>query len=207
MLDHFEETATIADLEKAKKTKIIYKICSVASIILACVALIFSPVSITIEDGEVVLPSNGALLVLNIVSIVVSVGLFVFLYYFFNKKQENTLIEYDYYFSDDKIVISKVFNRERRKFCIKTFTGNIYKIGLLNSNTYNKIKASPDVKIGDYLANKTPIDGKNFYYLAIKDAYGHSLLHLECTEDFIACIVKKTTKSVLEEGFKIDIFR
>ena len=206
MKDYIEETATVADLDKSRKLKFIYKFCEILSFILAIAMFVFSPISIKIEDGEAVLPTGG-LLIINIVAVVFSVGIFILLYIFFRKKGEKTMIEYDYYFSEDKIVISKVLNRELRKFCIKTFTGNIYKIGLVNSDTFNKIKNSPDVKIGNYLANKTPLDGKNFYYLAVKDAYGHSLLTLECTEDFMVAVVKKTTKSVLEEGFKIDILR
>ena len=206
MKDYIEETATVSDIEKTKKNKLIYTVAMFVCFIFAVLSFVFSPISVQIVDGEAVMPT-GLPLIINICTLIITVGGFLGLSVFFNKKRNKALVEFDYYFTEDKIVISKILNREVRKFCIKIFTGNIYKIGKVDSETYNKIKVSPDVKIGNYLANKTPSTDKNFYYIAVKDSFGHSLLLIESSEDFIKCIVKKTTKSVCEEGFKIDILR
>jgi hypothetical protein len=79
MKDYIEETATVADLDKSRKLKFIYKFCEILSFILAIAMFVFSPISIKIEDGEAVLPTGG-LLIINIIAVVFSVGIFILLY-------------------------------------------------------------------------------------------------------------------------------
>lgn len=122
--------------------------------------------------------------------------------FFFGRKKNRSVLEYDYVLSSDKLSVAKIFNRQSRKIADRIFLKTIYKLGKLNSEAYNKIKQTPNVKVFDFTVNKVPNEDKQFFYLYVKTNEGAFIYHLECTEKLIAQIVKFVGREIIEENYK-----
>lgn len=111
-------------------------------------------------------------------------------------------VEYDYSFISGTIRVSKIIANLKRKNIYDFEFRKIEQIGYYDSETYNKYKKSPGVKCVYLTSNRTPMENKDFYYLAVNLKDGKKLMLIECTKSFIMAIVRFTGMTVLERGFK-----
>jgi len=198
MNDFYEEAVPLINNEKAKKKQFIYKMISILGVVFIILGMFFAPV---FSSNGKIFDFSTAIGYLNILFLVIYFWFFLFVFLFFRRKSNRTACEYDYIFSSEYISISAVYNGLTRKlkehFPIKC----IYKTGKIDSDTYKRIKLSPDVKVVDYTVNEIPCENKKFFYVAVKDKQEHLLIHLECEERFIINILKTVVRSIVEEGY------
>ena len=188
----YEETATILEEEKAARKynlfKIITRVCYTICIFYAIIELLF-------------FVPNQSNVLLSIVFTFTPVAIFLVAGILFGKYKNTLYVEYDYTFVSGSIRVSKVIKNVKRIFVVKFETFNIEKIGRYNSSTYKKYQLFPGIDEKILTQNSTPVDNKDFYYIVINAGGQKSLLVFECTEQFIACVLKFSNRTVLEERF------
>ena len=202
MNEYLEETLEVQDLDTYKKKKLIFFALSLASIVFMALGLLFAPVMVEYKDGQAQVNCTSISFLPNLILLILYFGLFLGLTIFFTRKKNRALVEYDYVIKSDKISITKIFNREQRRYGDRIFYNSIVKIGRVGSGSYQKLNSNEFVKTIDFTVNKTPYTGKNFYYIATKSGEGDFLYKLECTEKFMVQILKTVGKSVIEEDYK-----
>ncbi len=107
---------------------------------------------------------------------------------------------YDYIFVTGDVRIIKVVNTKRRKKVVVFDCKNVYGVGRYESETYEKIKNSPDVKVLFVPTNKYVIEKPKYYIATVVDGVKY-LLVLECTEKFLSYVLSFSSKQVLEKEF------
>ncbi len=202
MNEYLEEALEVQDIEIYKKRKLVFLALSILCIVFIIVGFLFAPVLVEYKDGEAQINCASVSFLPNLIFLIIYFGVFLGLTILFTRKKNRALVEYDYIIKSDKISITKIFNREQRKFGEKIFYNSIVKIGKTGSGSYNKLFESKLIKKVDFTVNKSPVDGKNFYYIATKTGDGDFLYKLECSEKFMVQILKTVGKSVIEEDYK-----
>ena len=189
---YYEETATILNEAKAARKynifKIITRICYIICIFYAIIELLF-------------FVPNQSNVILSVISTFIPVAIFLVAGILLGKYRNTLYVEYDYTFVSGSIRVSKVIKNTKRYFVIKFDTYNIEKIGRYNSNTYKKYELMPGIDKKVLTQNLTPVDNKDFYYIVVNAGGQKSLLVFECTEQFIAYVLKFSNRTVLEERF------
>ena len=78
----------------------------------------------------------------------------------------------------------------------------IVKIGKVGSESYKKLKASPDIKEDILTPNEEAEEEKEFYYIQANTNVGKKILVLECRQQLIVHIVRFcSNKNILETEF------
>ena len=194
---YYEESVSQRDERTAKKFYIVFTVVAVLCICLAVYSMFSIYVALTFSDSDVPVRIMviycvlfGALLIASIVFAVLLL-----------KKRHNFYISYDYIFVSGDLRISKVFHRRRRKDLYKISEGAYIKIGRVGSQSYLKLKASPENKEEILTPNREAGDGKEFFYVYASSAVGKRILVLECRETMIANILRYVNKTILESEF------
>ena len=111
-------------------------------------------------------------------------------------------VEYDYSFTSGAFRVSKVIMNKKRKFVVKFDISEVEKVGEIDSETYkNYLKINTNKKIL-LTNNKTPMDGKAFYYFAVKQNKTKNIYIFECKKEFIIQIVNYKGRYILDKDFK-----
>ena len=188
----YEETATLQDEGKVAKKynliKMISRICYIVFTIYAVILFMFFAPDANNEIFSIVFTFLPFIIILATAIL-------------FGKYKNTLYVEYDYTFISGSVRVSKVIKDAKRKSVIKFETYNIEKIGYYNSLTYKKYEIMPGINKQILTHNLTPLDNKNFYYIVANVNAEKNLLVIECTEQFIANILKFSKKTILEEGF------
>ena len=75
------------------------------------------------------------------------------------------------------------------------------KIGRFDSESYKKLKSSPDNKKDILTPNAEAEEGKEFFYIQASTNVGKKILVLECRLQLIYTIVRYMNKNILESEF------
>ena len=189
------------DTHNQKSAQFRYKIFTVLIIVMLVSAvfgflnILFAPV----KDGEGQSFSTGV--IVNLVIWIVATVLFIVAAVFLAKKRHSFFLSYDYTFVTGELRISKVIHARKRKLMFRLSTDRIVKIGRVGSATYEKLKASPDLKEVLLTPNTEAEEDKEFFYIQAQTDAGKRLLVLECRQQLLAQIVRFMRKNILETEF------
>ncbi len=112
----------------------------------------------------------------------------LFLFFFLWKRRFN--VSYDYVFVEDELRVSKVFNGKKRKFLKKFDADHILQIGWVESESFGRVSsgyAKRDIVL--LSPNKTPQEGKEFYYILYTAPYEKKIYIFEARQEFLECLV------------------
>ncbi len=115
------------------------------------------------------------------------------------KMKDKIYVDYDYTFVSGSIRFSKVIKNFKRKHIINFDTHDIEKIGLYESESFERYSKMPDVKLKILTSNSLPSDGKDFYYIVANVGGDKNLFVLECSELFIVNVLKFSGRTVLDQ--------
>lgn len=202
MENFIEETSSLKQSEKNRKKYFIYTLVSYASLVVAILSLFFAPIFIKVKDDKITIVASGAGLIVNIATLVLTFGLFLFLHFLFLKKKNKVFVEYDYVFTGEKLAVSAIYNETKRSFIDKTDVKDIVKIGKITSGSYKKILSDPTVKKVKYFSDGKTEDGKKIFYVLYNGKNGKTCMQIEVSEKFMVAILKVTGKEVVEEDYE-----
>ena len=72
----------------------------------------------------------------------------------------------------------------------------------MGSESYKKLKASPDNKEDILTPNDEAAEGKEFFYIQASTNVGKKILVFECRMEMIATILRFINKNILESEFR-----
>lgn len=202
MENFIEETSSLKQSEKNRKKYFIYTLVSYASLVGAILSLFFAPIFIKVKDNKITIVATGAGLIVNIATLVLTFGLFLFLHFLFLKKKNKIFVEYDYVFTGEKLAVSAIYNETKRGFIDKTDVKDIVKIGKITSGSYKKILSDPTMKKVKYFSDGKTEDGKKIFYVLYNGKNGKTCMQIEVSEKFMVAILKVTGKDVVEEDYE-----
>lgn len=198
----YEESASLLNEKPAKFRYNLLTIVGVICILSAVFAIImiwlaFS-VPVNAEDMQSFvlkdfLLSLLPLFILFVLMVVGSVLLF--------KKRHSVYVSYDYTFVTGELRICKVIHNRKRKLLYKLSDERLIKIGRVGSESYKKLKASPDNKEDILTPNEEAAEGKEFFYIQASTNVGKKILVLECRQQMISTILRYMNKNILESEF------
>lgn len=198
MIDVFcEETAICLNAAAEKKKYYVFKVLSIIFFIISVLLILI--VLYTYDFSKI---SEGSLLV-NILFLVlpvlsgISIGILFLIF------KNRYCVDYDYTFVSGSIRISKIIKEIKRKNLYKFESSAIEKIGKYGSDSYNGYIKLPNVKVVAATSNKNPAQNKEFFYMVVNGLDQHKIiLILECSETFIANVLKFANRYVLEKDYK-----
>ncbi len=194
MQEVFYEETSFLNKEKTALWKYrLLKIFSIASYVLAGLIALMFFYFYKLE--------NFNLLVFAL-SVLVPFGLFLFFGIMLGRVKNSMFVDYDYTYVSGSIRISKVIRRIKRKNLLKFETSDIVQMGKYGSDTYEKIAKTPGVKKIILTSNQTPSEGNDFFYLQVNNEGTNKLLVFDCSEKFMATILRYSNKTILEKDYK-----
>ena len=194
MQEVFYEETSFLNKEKTALWKYrLLKIFSIASYVLAGLIALMFFYFYKLE--------NFNLLVFAL-SVLVPFGLFLFFGIMLGRVKNSMFVDYDYTYVSGSIRISKVIRRIKRKNLLKFETSDIVQMGKYGSDTYEKIAKTPGVKKIILTSNQTPSEGHDFFYLQVNNEGTNKLLVFDCSEKFMATILRYSNKTILEKDYK-----
>ena len=116
------------------------------------------------------------------------------------KWKNSTNLSYDYVLVSDELRIAKVINTNKRKLIARFETESIIQIGDVESSSYDRFKADPNVKTVFCTSNVEPAEGKFFMYI-LADYNGRKLFILECREELLANLMRVTKRTALDRDY------
>lgn len=194
----YEESVDTHNTKSAKNKYTLFTVFMVLSIISAIFCffnIMFSP---TQDSGG---NSFSTSVIVNLVVWIASTVLFIAAAVFFSIKRHSFYLSYDYTFVTGDLRISKVIHNRKRKLQYKLSTDRIVKIGRVGSETYKKLKLSPDIKEVILTPNTDAEEDKEFFYIQAQTDAGKRLLVLECRVQLLSQIVRFMKKNILESEF------
>lgn len=109
---------------------------------------------------------------------------------------------YDYIFVSGDVRVIKVVNTKKRKKVISFDSKDVYQVGRYESETYEKHRSMPNVKVIFAPSNRQEVEEKPKYYIAANVDGVKYLVVLECTEKFLRYVLQFAGKPVLEKDYK-----
>lgn len=184
----YEETALTVNAKSSKTKYTVFNIIFVIACISAGIWFLW-----TIFD---VFFTENANIVFSLLFSLLPTTIFVAIAVFAAKLRDGSYCDYDYTYVTGSIRISKVINNKKRSFVIKFDVRDVEMMGRYDSPTYQKY--SNITKPTILTSNEQPDQGKAFFYIVV-NCPEKKLLVLECTETFIANILKETGVRTLEK--------
>lgn len=106
-------------------------------------------------------------------------------------------IFYDYEFISGELRISRTtINRRRPLYRISP--EEFLRVGKVGTNAYYDLKRNRTLRETRFTKNKTPAEGKDFYYILYGDHLGKQLFIIECREELIKYISLYTARGTVE---------
>jgi len=185
---YYEETSFPYDYDKQKILLIVCKVAIGFTILMGMfftLVLLLSP----IENGGWIAPA-------------LSVGMSILLIVGLCLVKSRLYSCYDFIFVTGDIRIVKVVNTKKRKRIIVFDSSDVFQVGRFDSETYNKHRSAPGVKVIYAPTNKYEVEDKPKYYIGATVDGVKYLVVLECTEKFLVHVLQFAGKQVLEKEFK-----
>lgn len=107
---------------------------------------------------------------------------------------------FDYTFISGEVRIVKVTNGKTRKKFLFFDSRDVYQLGKVGSEAFEKIKATPSIKTKMATPNGYHTQNQ-LYYVAITLASEKIIVIMECEEKFLSYIVSYTGKQIIEKGY------
>lgn len=189
----YEESSREINYFKSQKK---YKILNLLGVISFIIAIFWAFINFLYFD-----PTNDNI-ILDIVFIIVPVILFFVLGVVFFYFKKFFAIEYDYSFISGNIKISKVTNGTKRRFLLEFNCYEIELIGYVGSDYYDRISVNQNLEKMVLIANDTPSENKDIYYVLANTGGSKKLIFIETTEQFIKLLIKYSNSRVWEENIK-----
>lgn len=193
----YEESVDTHNQASAKRRFMVYRIFSIVSFVSAVFAfLMLLGLPINTDEGFT------APVIISLVVWLVLMAAMIALGIFFARKKHAFYLSYDYTFVSGDLRISKVFNNRRRKHLYNVSTDRIIRIGRVGSESYEKLKKSPDVKEDICTPNTEADDDKEFFYIHAQTNVGKKILVLECRIQLIYTVIRFINRpGILEPEF------
>lgn len=196
----YEESVSLHNEKSAKFRYTLFTVfgvlCFVSAVfaVINIWALMFTPVDedsgIAVKDVLIGMIPWAVMFVLMLAG-----GIFLFI------KRHHFYISYDYTFVSGELRISKVFHSRKRKLLYRISDEKYVKLGRVGSESYKKLKSSPDIKEDILTPNEEAAEDKEFYYIQAATNVGKKLLVLECRQELLANILRYTRRNLLESEF------
>ena len=194
MQEVFYEETSLLNKEKTALGKYrLLNIFSIASYVMAGIVALMFFYFYDIENFNLLVFAVSALL---------PFALFLFFGIMLGRIKNTMFVDYDYTYVSGSIRISKVIRRIKRKNILKFETSDIVQRGKYGSETYLKIEKMPGVKKMILTGNQTPSEGNDFFYLQVNTEGVNKLLVFDCSEKFMATILRYSNKTILEKDYK-----
>lgn len=198
----YEESAALRNEKSAKTRYTVFTVAAYACLASALFALLMiwvafmTPMS---KDQIENLKINEFLLSLlpMIIMFVLMLAGSIFLF----KKRHSAYLSYDYTFVSGELRLSKVIHNRKRKLLYRLSDDRLILIGRVGSESYKKLKASPDCKEDILTPNDEPADDKEFFYIQASTNVGKRILVLECRQQLISNVIRYLNKNILESEF------
>ena len=182
----YEESSKVKNEEKKQKKYAILNVLSkfflVVGILISIFFVLFIP-----DIGLMIFFGSGALTFLG----------FWFLFY---KWKNLTNVAYDYSLVSDELRISRVVNTNKRKLIARFVTESIIQVGDVDSPSYDRFKADPNVKSVICTSNDEASEGKFFMYI-LAEYNGRKLFVLECREELLMNLMRVTKRTALDRDY------
>lgn len=199
----YEESASLHNEKPAKRRYILFTVVGICCILSAVFSffMILSSFFVPMSEEQfdsLTLRNFFLSLLPFIILFVLMVAGAIFLF----KKRHSVYLSYDYTFVSGELRISKVIHNRKRKLLYRLSDERLIKIGRVGSESYKKLKASPDNKEDVLTPNEEAAEGKEFFYIQATTNVGKKLLVLECRMEMIATILRFINKNILESEFQ-----
>ena len=194
MQEVFYEESSLLNKEKAGLLK--YRLLKIFSVVSYVMAVLFLILFFNFYDL-----SNFHFLAF-VLTAVIPFAMFIAFGIVLGKVKNNMYVDYDYTFVTGSVRVSKVIRRIKRKNVIKFETSDIQQLGKYGSETYDKLEKTPGMKRIVLTSNQSPSEGCDFYYLHVCTEGTNKLLIFDCSEKFMATILRYSNKNILEKDFK-----
>ena len=188
----YEESVLTQNTGSAKTKYYIIKTWSVISYVIAALWGIIMLFTFPFGEGNIWL---------NILFVLIPFALFLASGIVAGKFKDRFYVDYDYTFVSGSIRFSKVINNVKRRNILIFEVQAIEKIGRYGSATYERYSVMPDKKKMILTSNETPVEGKDFYYMAVNTGGQRYLLLIECTETFLHNILRFSNRTVFDDEF------
>ena len=182
----YEESSTAKNASKGAKKYTVLNILSFCFLFLAIAATLFFVLFIP-SVGDMIFFGTSAL------------SLFGCWFVLFRWKN-STNVSYDYSFVSGELRISKVVNINKRKLLTRFETDSIIQIGDVDSTSYDRFKADPNVKKIICTSNDEAAEGKFFMYILVEQE-GRKLYVLECREELLLNIMRFAKRTTLDRDY------
>lgn len=107
---------------------------------------------------------------------------------------------FDYTFISGEVRIVKVINGKARKKFLFFDSRDVYQLGKVGSESFEKVKVTPSIKTK--MATPNGYNTQNqLYYVAITLAGEKMIVIMECEEKFLSYIVSYTGKQIIEKDY------
>lgn len=189
----YEESSLIQNEKKAKRKYNIFKTCSIISYILMFFWFFMFFYFYDIKNFY---------FLAFMFSVLMPIAFFCMCGIVLGRFKNKMYVDYDYTFVTGSVRIFKVINKIKRKKVIVFETSNIIKMGKYGSDSYIQLEKMPNQKKLILTNNTTPSENKDFYYLYVNADVGKRLLIFDCTEFFMATVLRYSNKTILEKDFK-----
>lgn len=190
----YEESVSMHDERPAKRRYTVFTVFTVLCIIFALFSLL-NIMWMNVSEGFT------QSVIVSLIFWGVSLVLMVAAAIFFTIKKHSFFVSYDYTFVSGELRISKVFHNRKRKLLYRLEDVRLIKIGRFDSESYKKLKSSPDNKEDILTPNAEAEEGKEFFYIQASTNVGKKILVLECRLQLIYTIVRYMNKNILESEF------
>ena len=182
----YEESSTAKNASKGAKKYTVLNILSFCFLFLAIAATLFFVLFIP-SIGDMIFFGTSAL------------SLFGCWFVLFRWKN-STNVSYDYSFVSGELRISKVVNINKRKLLTRFETDSIIQIGDVDSTSYERFRADPNVKKVICTSNDEASEGKFFMYILVEQE-GRKLYVLECREELLLNIMRFAKRTTLDRDY------
>lgn len=106
-------------------------------------------------------------------------------------------VSYDYEFVSGELRISRA-GKSGRTALYRISPEEFSKVGKVGSNEYYNLKRNKALRETRFTKNKTPAEGKDFYYILYSDHLGKQLFIIECREEMIRNIALYAARGTVE---------
>ena len=182
----YEESSTAKNASKGAKKYTVLNILSFCFLFLAIAATLFFVLFIP-SVGDMIFFGTSAL------------SLFGCWFVLFRWKNA-TNVSYDYSFVSGELRISKVVNINKRKLLTRFEADSIIQIGDVDSTSYDRFRADPNVKKVICTSNDEASEGKFFMYILVEQE-GRKLYVLECREELLLNIMRFAKRTTLDRDY------
>ena len=187
----YEESVALHNEKPAKRRYTVFTVTAVFCILFAIISFMnFMFTDMSLEGYVINLIIWGVMF-----AVMIAGSIFLFI------KRHAFFPSYDYTFVSGELRISKVLHNKKRKLLYRLSDDKLIMIGRVGSETYKKLKASPDNKEDILTPNNEASEDREFFYIQAATNAGKRILIFECRAQLISTILRYTRRNILESEF------